>query len=100
MQLVSLPPTVAMLLSVAVTLAILSGFAISAMIGEVNRKLPEGQQVPYMLGYPGKLSEIKRKYRALYPRGRLATLVSFLEALFIGTVAACALLFGIASHNL
>jgi hypothetical protein len=100
MQLVRFPPAVMVLLAASATSAMLSALAISAMIGEVNRKLPEGQQVRYLLGYPGKLSEIKRKYRALYPNGHMARIVSALELLTAVGIAACALLIGMASRNL
>jgi hypothetical protein len=100
MQLVTFRPEVMVLLAASATSAVLSALAISAMIGEVNRKLPDGQQVRYLLGYPGKLSEIKRKYRAMYPDGHMARIVGVLELLTILGIAACALLIGAASHNL
>jgi hypothetical protein len=56
-------------LSLAATCAIISGFLGCQEIGEVNRKLPESQQIPYLLMYPGKMREIKTEYKRLYPTG-------------------------------
>jgi hypothetical protein len=53
MQLMNFPPAVAILLTGAVTLMIGSAFVISAMIGEVNRRLPKEQQATW--GIPGNL---------------------------------------------
>ena len=42
-----------------------------AMIGKINRKLPDEQQVSYVGFYPSKAFKITREYRRLYPRSRL-----------------------------
>ena len=51
-----------------------SSLAIYAMIGEVNRKLPDDQQIEYLFMYPGKVSKVKLEYKRLYPKGRLPLL--------------------------
>ena len=65
-------------LSLAATCAIISGFLVCQEIGEVNRKLPESQQIPYLLMYPGKMRKIKTEYKRLCPNGR----VNFWRGLF------------------
>jgi hypothetical protein len=100
MQLMNFPLAVVFLLTGAVMLMIGSALVISAMIGEVNRRLPEDQQVSYLLGYPGKLTGIKHEYKRLYPEGNLAKVLSVLWVLIVIMMAACALLIGLASHNL
>lgn len=79
------------------TLAVGSALVIFAMIGEVNRQLPEDQQVSYLWGYPGKLSEIRDQY---YPKGILGKVLDVQWVLIVIMMAASALLFGLASHNL
>src|SRR5690348_10430076 len=87
-------PTVAVLLAGGATLGIGSSLVIYAMIGEVNRRLPEDQQVSYLWGYPGKLSGIREQYKRFYPKGALSKVLTVLEALFIMVMATCALLVG------
>jgi len=99
MQLMNFPPMVAVLLTGAVTLMIGSALVISAMIGEVNRRLPENQQVSYLLGSPGKLKKIRDEYKRFYPKGNLARVLSVLWVFIVIMMAACALLIGLASHN-
>jgi hypothetical protein len=53
------------------TCAIISGLLSYQEIGEVNRKLPEAEQIPYLLMYPGKMRRIKTEYQRLYPNGRV-----------------------------
>lgn len=71
-----------------VSLAILSNFVLYAMIGKINRFLPDNDQIGYLLFYPSKAARIGREYRRYYPKGRL-------NALRIGLlIAGGALLFG------
>ncbi len=93
-------PLVAVLLAGGATLAIGSSLVISAMIGEVNRRLPDDQQVSYLWGYPGKLSGIREQYKRFYPKGTLSKVLTVMEALILIIMATCALLVGLASHNL
>ena len=93
-------PIVAVLLAGGATLAIGSSLVISAMIGEVNRRLPDDQQVSYLWGYPGKLSGIREQYKRFYPKGKLSKVLTVLEALVLIVMATCALIDGLASDNL
>jgi len=58
-------------LSLAVSCGVISGFLTYQEIGEVNRKLPNGDQIPYLLMYPGKMRRIKAEYKRYYPEGRV-----------------------------
>jgi len=49
-----------------------SAFVLFAMIGEVNRKVPDQRRISYLFGYFNKYLLIFREYRRLYPDGRLA----------------------------
>jgi hypothetical protein len=55
----------------ALTCLISAGFVTSAMIGEVNRRLPEKDQISYLWGHYSKYRKINLEYRRLYPAGRL-----------------------------
>lgn len=50
---------------------LLSGLLFSQEIGEINRKLPEDQQISYFWMYSEKYSHIKRQYKRFYPNGRI-----------------------------
>jgi hypothetical protein len=50
---------------------IASSLVMSAMIGEINRKSPENQQISYLFGHFSKYRLIYKRYRELYPDGRL-----------------------------
>jgi hypothetical protein len=53
---------------------VVAGYLQWIIIAEVNRKLPDAEQISYFLGYPGKYFKILREYRRLYPEGRLPAL--------------------------
>jgi hypothetical protein len=53
---------------------LLSGFVMFAMIGQINRKLPDNQQISYLNGNVIKTVQVFSEYRRLYPEGRLHTL--------------------------
>jgi len=59
------------LFSTATTLILVAGFIMFAMIGEINRRVAEVERMSYLFGYPSKHRTILRKYRDLYPLGRL-----------------------------
>jgi hypothetical protein len=40
-------------------------------IAEVNRKLPEDQQISYFTGHIAKYLRVKREYRRFYPQSRI-----------------------------
>jgi hypothetical protein len=52
-------------------LVILGSFVHMAMVGELNRKLPDEAQIGYFGGHIGKLLRVRREYLRLYPNGRL-----------------------------
>ncbi len=65
-----------------------SGFVWYQQIGEVNRKLPEDQQISYLWMYAEKGSDINRRYRRFYPNGRLNLLKYGLQ---VAGIALCIL---------
>jgi hypothetical protein len=50
---------------------LISNFVMFAIIGEVNRKLPDEERIPYLWWHLGKYQRTLREYRRLYPGGRL-----------------------------
>lgn len=66
---VSLPAVV--LFCLACSCAILSSLLLWQEIGEINRKLPDAEQISYWGMHPAKMARIKREYRRLYPSGKL-----------------------------
>ena len=58
----------------AISCILCANLAMFAMIGEVNRKLSENEQISYIGFYPTKYLTIHREYRRLYPQGRLLLL--------------------------
>ena len=79
----------AVLLASTATSCALSGFFLLQEIGEVNRQLPNTEQISYWGMYPGKMSRIRREYERLYPTGkidimrRLFQYAAFVFALFL-----------------
>ena len=71
MQFMGLPPSGVVFLSLAATCAIICGFLTHQEIGEVNRRLPDNQQIPYPFMYPGKMRKIRALYKQFYPNGRV-----------------------------
>jgi hypothetical protein len=72
-----MPIVIGALLCLGTGLVIASGFVFYMMIGEVNRKLPENQQIRYMftplLQWLEKPGLVKQQYNRFYPNGRLYT---------------------------
>jgi hypothetical protein len=64
----------------AQTCIIWANFVLYAMIGKVNRKLPDDEQLGYMWFYWSKNRRIFREYRCLYPSGSLNILCKSLGA--------------------
>jgi hypothetical protein len=58
----SLVPAI-VLLSIASAFAMIANAVIYAMVGEVNRKLPDDQQIGYFVWYPGKVGRVLREYK-------------------------------------
>jgi hypothetical protein len=69
------PISAVLLLTAAITAAVLATLVFYIMIGKVNEKLPEDQKVPYFLSfsYPyfQKPIIVFREYKRFYPNGRL-----------------------------
>jgi hypothetical protein len=65
-----------------------------AMIGEINRKLPERDRISYIFGYYAKYRRIFNEYRRLYPNGRLLLWFKLLLCSGFGLLAVFALQFG------
>lgn len=59
------------LFCLACSCALLSAFLLWQEIGEINRKLPDDQQISYWGIHPIKMAKIKREYKRLYPSGRI-----------------------------
>ncbi|HEY6218019.1 MAG TPA: hypothetical protein VIW74_15230 [Pyrinomonadaceae bacterium] len=59
------------LLLAATSCFVASNLVMSAMIGEINRKLPDDQRISYLFFHFSKYRLIYSKYRELYPDGRL-----------------------------
>jgi hypothetical protein len=74
---------------VAQSLILASGYIMFVMIAEVNRKLPEGQQISYLFGHFAKYSRIFREYRRLYPNSALASCCLVCGALGMLFLLAC-----------
>lgn len=68
--------------ALATTCILASGYVMFAMIGEINRRLPEEQRVSYLFGHFGKFTKVTSEYRRLYPDGRLLSL--YRAFLFLG----------------
>ncbi len=64
------------------TFILASGFLMFAMIGEINRKLPDEQRISYLLGYPSRYLRVFREYHRLYPGGHLK--LGFHVSFFLG----------------
>lgn len=76
-NLISLPAVA--LFCLACSCAILSAFFLWQQIGEINRKLPDNEQISYWGMHPVKMAKIKREYRRLYPSGKVDLLRRILQ---------------------
>jgi hypothetical protein len=61
------------LLALAGFCFVLSGFCLFQEIAEINRKLPDDQQISYWGMYSEKYSRVKTEFKRLYPHSRLHT---------------------------
>jgi hypothetical protein len=64
-------PVSIVLFALGASCMILSGCCLMQEIGEVNRKLPDDQQIPYWGMYSDKRAKIRGEYKRLYPHGRV-----------------------------
>ena len=80
--------------SVAMTCIIGAGFILFAMIGEINRKLPDNEQISYLWGHPAAYSRIYAEYKRFYPEGRLLLLYKIVLYSGFAFLVVCAWLSG------
>lgn len=59
------------LLCASATCAVAGGYVMFAMVGRVNRRLPDDQQISYLWGTYSKQQRVLKEYKRLYPDGRL-----------------------------
>lgn len=90
MMTVTVPTNILILLVAGTTLIIAANLVLYVMIGEVNRKLPEGSQIGYLGFHPAKAFRIAREYRRLYPHGHLNALRIILTVVGGILIIACA----------
>ncbi|MGB6774342.1 MAG: hypothetical protein WBD25_15545 [Terriglobales bacterium] len=75
------------LFCVAMTSVFLGNLFFFMMIGEVNRKRPDGEQISYFGHHYFKTKRIFREYRYLYPEGNIHIyMVIFSAVAFSGMV--------------
>jgi hypothetical protein len=63
--------SIVLILSLASSSCILSAFFLWQEIGEINRKLPDTEQMSYWGMHPAKMARVKSEYRRLYPSGKV-----------------------------
>jgi hypothetical protein len=86
-----LNPTAITLFCLACSCAALSAFFLWQEIGEINRKLPDLEQISYWGMHPAKMAKIKREYSRHYPSGKIDVLRrTFQYATFV--LAGCLLI--------
>lgn len=83
-----------LLLTAAVTSAVLATLVFYIMIGKVNEKLPEDQKIPYFFSfsYPyfRKPAIVRKEYKRFYPRGQLHVVYVLLGIIALGLAIAAA----------
>ena len=82
------------LLLAAFSCIIGANFVLFAMIGEINRKLPEDGHISYLFGHYDKYRRIFKEYRCLYPNGRLNLYCKILVCAGFGLLVVFAWQFG------
>lgn len=70
---ITMSASIVILFVSATSLVIGANLVLYVMVGEINRKLPEDQQIGYLGFYPSKAFKITREYRRFYPNGNLNT---------------------------
>jgi hypothetical protein len=63
-----------MYLALAPVLAVVSGIVFGAMVLLCNRRLPDHEKLRIYIFHPGLIINVRRKYKDLYPTGKLALL--------------------------
>jgi len=75
---------------IATGLIILANFINISIVAEVNRKLPDSEQVNYFFWYPGKFAKVKHLYRRFHPQGHMIALLYWSTGLASVFLLACA----------
>jgi len=92
MSVITVPVGVVALLAAGTTFIVTSNLILYMMIGQVNRKLPENQQIPYFFSfsypYVNRMATIKREYKRFYPGGCLQMTRTVLNVLGFVLMAA------------
>lgn len=83
------------LLSLASAFGLFANAVLYAMVGEINRKLPDNQQIGYFTWYPSKERRVFKEYKRLYPTGRLSLYFKLWLALSLTSLLGCAWQIGI-----
>jgi hypothetical protein len=84
----NIPLPVLALLMGGATCAVLGGYVTLAMIGQVNRKLPDDKQISYLAWHYWKQRRVLSEYKRLYPKGRLdSAFFALLGLMFLFLVA-------------
>ena len=83
------------LLSISSVFIMLANAVLYAIVGEVNRKLTDDQQIGYFVWYPAKTLRVFREYRRLYPDGRLSLYYKLWLGLGLTALLGCAWQIGI-----
>ena len=88
-----LTPSAIIFLTLTASCGFVSWILVSREIEEVNRKLPDPEQISLGFMYPGKMQKIKTAYKRLYPDGKIerfriiAQIAMFLFAAFTAITA-------------
>jgi len=90
MQLITIPLRDALLVAFGGTLCLCSGLVYYAMIGRVNRYLPDEEQINYLFrprrAEFSKPLRLIREHRRLYPKSRLPLICILLEVVAIALI--------------
>ena len=78
----------------AISCIVASGFLLFAMVGEINRLLPQDQRISYLWGHWQKYSEIYAEYKRVCPTGRLLLYYKLLALSGFGLLLVFAWLIG------
>jgi hypothetical protein len=72
-----------------------SGWLYNQEIGEVNRKLPDSEQLSYWFWHSDKAWKLKQEYKRLYPDGRLHSVMFAFQIIGLAFFFAAALSTGL-----
>jgi hypothetical protein len=90
MQMHSISLVAVALFLVAIGASLASAVCYNLMIQAVNA-VSSGDRVSELVNYPGKLSRVRRRYKELFPAGRLHVWLLWLEILSLASLGIIAL---------